>query len=361
MIEYENLGVLNKLFTAEMLESIEKTFDAGWYILGKNVDSFEQEFANYIGSGHCVGVASGLDAITLSLRAFDFEKDDEVLVPSNTYIATILAIIHAGLKPVMVEPDIKSYNIDPEQIIDKITERTRAIIVVHMYGKPCDMNPIVRIAERYNLRLIEDCAQAHGARYKDKKVGSFGDCGAFSFYPSKNLGALGDGGALVTNNSRLADIVRKLRNYGSGIKYFNDLVGYNSRLDEIQAGFLSIKLRYLDRINNHKRALADLYIKHLKKDFIRPVVGEDYFDVYHIFTIRHPRRDRLKEHLLKSGIKTEIHYPVPPHRQAALERYFAGECYPISEDIHATTLSLPVSYIHSTDDILNVIESLNSF
>jgi dTDP-4-amino-4,6-dideoxygalactose transaminase len=361
MIEYENLGVLNNSFNAELVRSFTETLNNGWYILGKNVKKFEQEFADYNGNGHCVGVASGLDAITLSLRAFGFNKGDEVLVPSNTHITTILSIIHNGLKPVLVEPNIRSYNIDPGKITEKITDRTRAIIVVHLYGKPCEMDPIIRIVNKHNLKLIEDCAQAHGALYKGKNVGTFGDFGAYSFYPSKNLGALGDGGAVVTNNGALADIVRKLRNYGSGVKYYNDLIGYNSRLDEIQAGFLSIKLKSLNCIIDHKRTLANLYIRYLKKDFIIPVVDNDYFDVYHIFNIRHPQRDRLKEYLLNAGIKTEIHYPVPPHQQTALQQCFAGECYPISEEIHATTLSLPISYIHSIDDILRVIDSLNSF
>jgi dTDP-4-amino-4,6-dideoxygalactose transaminase len=361
-IEYENLGKVNHLFFEDFRRSFSETLQRGWYILGNNVKQFENKFAEYIGSKYCIGVASGLDALMLSLRAFMFPENSEVIVPSNTYIATILAIVNNNLKPVLVEPDIRTYNINPVEIERKITSKTKAIIVVHLYGKACDMGEIVRLAEKYDLKIIEDCAQAHGAMYKNKKVGSFGDFGAFSFYPTKNLGALGDAGAITTDNENLASTIRKLRNYGSSVKYYNEIIGFNSRLDEIQAGFLSIKLSKLDEINRHKRKLADIYLKNLKDEFIKPLIQQDYYDVYHIFNIRHPERDRLREYLLRNGIKTEIHYPVPPHRQKALEGIFDTKMkYPVSEEIHSSTLSLPISYGHTEDEIKKVVEVINNF
>jgi len=359
LIDYENLGELNKPFFAEFQKSFQTTLESGWYILGKNVENFEQQFSEYNNSQYCAGVASGLDAITISLSAFDFEAGSEVIVPSNTYIATILSVLHNNLTPIMVEPDLKTYNIDPEKIVEKITAKTKAIIVVHLYGKSCNMEPIIKIAEQYKLKIIEDCAQAHGAMYKNKKVGNFG-MGAFSFYPTKNLGALGDAGAITTNNQQLFEKIRKLRNYGSDIKYHNELIGFNSRLDEVQAGFLSIKLKKLDEINQHKRTLAKIYFDNLKEDFIKPDINTDYFDVYHIFNIRHPERDKLREYLLKNNIKTEIHYPIAPHKQKAMQGILKGY-FPISEEIHNTTLSLPISYFHSEQDISYVIEKMNKF
>jgi dTDP-4-amino-4,6-dideoxygalactose transaminase len=360
MIEYENLREVNKPFFEEFERSLRDTLESGWFILGKNVEKFEKEFAEFNHSKYCVGVASGLDALLLSLKAFGFEKDDEVIVPSNTYIATILSILHAGLKPVLVEPGIHSYNINPFRIEEKITSRTRAVMVVHLYGKSCDMDPICEICSRYNLKLIEDCAQSHGAKYKDKLTGTFGEYGAFSFYPTKNLGALGDAGAVVTDDPDLADKIRVLRNYGSHRKYYNEVVGYNSRLDELQAGFLSVKLKRLNEINEHKRKLAAIYNENLSDNFIKPVVHPDYYDVYHIYNIRHPERDRLREYLLKNEIKTDIHYPVSPHKQEAMKGIISGE-YPISEEIHKTTLSLPISYSHKEDDIFHIVDVLNKF
>ncbi|MDP3684127.1 MAG: DegT/DnrJ/EryC1/StrS family aminotransferase [Ignavibacteria bacterium] len=361
MIEYENLGELNKPFFEEYKTSFEKTLSSGWYILGKNVKQFEEGFAAYNQSKYCVGVTSGLDALILSLKAFNFEKDSEVIVPSNTYIATILSVLHCGLKPVLVEPDIKTYNIDPRKIEEKITSKTKAIMIVHLYGKPCEMNPILVLKEKYKLVLIEDCAQSHGAKYFGKLTGTFGEFGAFSFYPTKNLGALGDAGAVLTDDASLAKTIKRLRNYGSDVKYYNEIVGYNSRLHEMQAGFLSIKLKHLDEINNHKRKLAQIYFDNLKDDFIIPVVEENVFDVFHIFNIRHPKRDELKEYLLKYEIKTEIHYPVPPHKQKAMEGIISEAHFPISEEIHATTLSLPISFYHQEDDIYKIVEVLNKF
>ncbi len=360
MIDYENLKELNKPFFDEFTHSFSRTLNSGWYILGNSVREFEAKFSAYTGSAHCIGVASGLDALILSLKAFDFEPGSEVIVPSNTYIATILAVMHAGLKPVLVEPDIKTYNINPALIEEKVTPKTRAIMIVHLYGKSCDMDPIMAVKEKYGLKLIEDCAQSHGATYKGKMTGTFGEFGAFSFYPTKNLGALGDAGAVTTDDPKLAARIARLRNYGSEVKYYNQEVGYNSRLDEMQAGFLKVKLARLDEINSHKRKLAAIYEKNLKSDFIKPVIDSDYFDVYHIYNIRHPERDRLRAYLLENGVKTEIHYPVSPNRQEAMQGIIEG-AYPVSEEIHATTLSLPVSFCHTEDDIYKVTEILNRF
>lgn len=360
MVEYESLGRLNKQFETEYVECFKDLLSSGWYVLGKQVKAFEESFASYCGVDQCIGVASGLDALMLALRVYNFPAQSEVLVPSNTYIATILSILQCGLKPVLIEPDIHTYNIDPDKIEEKITSQTKAIMVVHLYGKACEMEPIMEIASRYHLPVIEDCAQAHGAMYKGRKVGSFGT-GAFSFYPTKNLGALGDAGAITTNNESLANLFRSLRNYGSKIKYHNDYVGFNSRLDEIQAGFLSVKLNYLDEINNHKRKLAKIYLSELKADFIKPVVSEETYDVYHIFNIRHPRRDALKDYLFENGIKTEIHYPIPPHKQKAMIGILDNGLYPIAEEIHQTTLSLPISFGHTEEDIYRVSDVMNKF
>lgn len=360
-IDYENLQKLNEPFFKEYTTQFDKVLKSGWYILGQSVKTFEEEFANYNKSKYAVGVASGLDAITLSIAAFNFEKDSEIIVPSNTYIATILSVMQNNMKPVLVEPCIETYNIDPTKIEAAITPKTRAIVVVHLYGKACDMDPVLALCKKYNLKLIEDCAQSHGAAFKGQYTGTFGEFGAFSFYPTKNLGALGDAGAIVCNDDELNKKIRRLRNYGSDIKYYNEVVGYNSRLDEMQAAFLSVKLKKLDAINNHKRNLASVYLNNLKSDFIKPQVHPDYFDVYHIFNIRHEKRDELKDYLLKNDIKTEIHYPVSPSNQKALSGMLDNYNFPISEEIHRTTLSLPISYFHTTDDVNRVVEIMNKF
>lgn len=359
MIEYENLRLVNQKLFGKYKEIFNIFLESGWFVLGNQVKKFEEEFANFNNMKYCIGVASGLDALILALDAFKFSKDSEIIVPANTYIATILAIVRNGLKPVLVEPDIATYNIDPSKIEEKITKNTKAILVVHLYGKPCDMDSIMAIAKKYDLKIIEDVAQAHGAMYKDKKVGSFG-VGCFSFYPTKNLGALGDAGAITTNDDNLAEIFKSLRNYGSAVKYYNEELGYNSRLDEIQAGFLSVKLEILDEITNHKRGLAKIYLENLDDRFIKPAVDDDYFDVYHIFNIRHKQRDELKIYLLENGVKTEIHYPLAPHKQKAMQGIIEGE-YPISEEIHNTTLSLPISYFHTRDDVMRVCEVMNGW
>ncbi|WP_069660427.1 DegT/DnrJ/EryC1/StrS family aminotransferase [Arcticibacter eurypsychrophilus] len=361
MIEYESLKLLNAPFMESYKKSFADTLESGWFILGNNVSTFEQEFAIYNGSNYCAGLASGLDALILALRCFDFPAGSEVIVPSNTYIATILAVYHNNLVPVLVEPDPLTYNIDPSKIEASITAKTKAILVVHLYGKASDMDPIMALAGQYDLKVVEDCAQSHGAEYKGKKTGTFGDFGAFSFYPTKNLGALGDAGAITTDNKEHYEKIKALRNYGSKVKYVNEYIGTNSRLDEIQAGFLSVKLKRLNDINSHKRRLASLYQEWLSADFIKPIVHADYFDVFHIYTIRHPERDQLRAYLLEHHIKTEIHYPIPPHQQKALEGKFEGFHYPISEEIHQTTLSLPISFCHTEHDIGRVIEVLNKF
>lgn len=341
-------------------DSFADSLAKGWFILGNKVSTFETEFASYCGTSYCAGLASGLDALTLALQYFDFPKGSEVIVPSNTYIATILAIYHNGLVPVLVEPDIHTYNIDPLKIEAQLSPKTKAIMVVHLYGKCCEMDPIMDLARRNDLKVIEDCAQAHGARYKGKMAGTFGDFGAFSFYPTKNLGALGDGGALLSADPQKIEKIKALRNYGCHQKYYNNYIGVNSRLDEIQAGFLSVKLKVLDQINAHKAALAQIYQEGLKSDFVLPVKTADFKDVFHIYAIRHEKRDELKEYLLKNNIKTEIHYPVPPNRQNALKNRLKG-AFPISERIHETTLSLPVSYYHTPAQIAHVVEVMNAF
>jgi dTDP-4-amino-4,6-dideoxygalactose transaminase len=362
IIEYENLAKLNAPFVNEFQNEFKNVLASGWYILGNKVKEFENNFAAHTTTRYSIGVANGLDALILAIRSLCIEQGSEIIVPSNTYIATILSIVHNGCIPVLVEPDISTYNIDPSKIEEKITGKTRAILVVHLYGKVCAMDEIIPLASKHNLYVIEDCAQAHGAMLKNKKAGSFGHINAFSFYPTKNLGALGDAGAVTTDSEDLANIIAVLRNYGSSKKYYNQVVGFNSRLDEVQAAFLSIKLRSLDQINQHKRTLASIYLDHLKDDFIKPATHPDYYDVYHIFNIRHPKRDQLQQHLLSNRIKTEIHYPVPPVKQKAMNDIFENTVVtPIADEIHDTTLSLPISFFHTEKDIFRVVEILNKF
>jgi dTDP-4-amino-4,6-dideoxygalactose transaminase len=362
MIEYENLGKLNAPFIEKYKEKFSAILEKGWFILGDEVSQFEKEFAQYCGARYCVGVANGLDALVLSLKACDFPEKSEILVPSNTYIATILAIINAGHIPVLVEPKINTYNIDENLIEKKITLKTKAIMPVHLYGRLCNMAAIVEIADKYNLRIVEDAAQAHGASLNGKRAGSWGDFTAFSFYPTKNLGSLGDAGAVTTNNESYAEKIKTLRNYGSKKKYYNELAGVNSRLDEIQAGFLRIKLQSLDKINSHKNKLAAIYNNELSETkFIKPSVDNNYFHVYHIYIIRHDERDKLKNYLEKKGIKTDIHYPIAPNKQKAMSGILDGQESPIADEIHATTLSLPISFCHTEEDVLSVCKALKEF
>lgn len=363
VIEYENLSAVNKMFEAEFKAAFDRFLQSGWYVLGEEVKAFEQEFAAFVGTNYCVGVASGLDALIISLECLGLPKGSDVLVPSNTYIASILAIVRAGLHPVLVEPDIRTYNMNPAELERKCTPNTKAVLAVHLYGKPCKMDEIGAFCKSRGLKLVEDCAQSHGASFKGKMTGSFGDFGAFSFYPTKNLGALGDAGAICTDSKEYADKVRAYRNYGSEVKYHNKYLGMNSRLDELQSAFLRIKLRHIDEITAKKRRFAQLYFDRLDKDkFILPVRDDDCFDVYHIFNVRCKRRDELKAYLLENGIKTDIHYPVAPNRQPAMQGFLnvQGQT-PVAEEIHRTTLSLPISFGHTEEDILRVIEVMNRF
>lgn len=360
-IDYENLSKLNAPFREEFRQAFDEVLQSGWFILGRQVEAFEKEFAAYCNCAYTIGLASGLDALMLSLKACNLPVGSEVLVPSNTYIATILAILQAGCRPVLVEPDIATYNIDPKRIEEKITKHTSAILVVHLYGKCCEMDPVLEIARQHKLYVIEDCAQSHGATYKGRVAGSFGHLAAWSFYPTKNLGALGDAGAITTQDAGWTERLKMLRNYGSKVKYYNEEVGFNSRLDEVQAAFLRVKLRHMEAITQHKRSLAAAYLAHLTDEVVKPSVSDEYKDVYHIFNIRTPRRDELKQYLLDKGIKTEIHYPVAPHRQQAMQGILTESSFPVSEEIHATTLSLPISFFHTQDDVLRVSNTINEF
>ncbi|MDP9077361.1 MAG: DegT/DnrJ/EryC1/StrS family aminotransferase [Bacteroidota bacterium] len=360
-IAYESLNNTNVDFEAEYEAAFKEVLKSGWYILGQQVAAFEAEFAHYCGTEYCIGVASGLDAIMLSLKALDLPEGAEVIVPSNTYIASILAIINAGYKPVLVEPDIATYNIDPFKIEDAVTGKTAAILVVHLYGKMCDMTNIQLAAQKYNLKIVEDCAQAHGAAHFGRKAGSWSDAAAFSFYPTKNLGALGDAGAITTNDAELADRLIYLRNYGSRVKYENKYMGFNSRLDELQAAFLRKKLIRLDEINNHKRMLARVYFDKIDDRFIKPSQQPENYDVFHIFNIRYSKRDALKKHLLQKGITTEIHYPIPPFKQEGYLGLFDPGKYPLSEDVHATTLSLPIARFHTAEEADYIADCINQF
>ena len=349
MIEYENLKRVNEKLFDSYKQHFDRFLHTGWYVLGENIDVFEREFAAFCQTKYCIGVASGLDALIIALHAHNLPPGSEVLVPANTYIATILAIIKSGLTPILIEPCIHTCNMDPSLIEAKEAVEKEGL----------DFDAIMDIAEAHDLKVIEDCAQAHGAKFKGQKVGSFGT-GCFSFYPTKNLGALGDGGAITTNDPLLVDKIKALRNYGSHKKYYNEYIGYNSRLDEIQAGFLSIKLKILDDIIKHKRSLALLYRRLLTETVIKPLFSEDYFDVFHIFNIRVKDRDNLRKYLLDHQINTEIHYPLPPHKQMALADIISGE-YPLSEKIHQSTLSLPISFFHTKDEIAFICQCINKF
>ncbi len=360
-ITYESLQKVNKQFEIDFKNKFNDFLNKGWYILGSEVEKFEKSFADYNSSRFCIGVANGLDAIEISILALDFPEKSEILVPSNTYIATILAIINAGHIPVLVEPRIETYNIDPKKIEEKITSRTKAILVVHLYGNVCEMDKIQEIANKYNIEIIEDCAQSHGAQFDKIKTGNFGKVAAFSFYPTKNLGALGDAGAIVTSDESLFLKIKALRNYGSEQKYFNKYIGKNSRLDELQAAFLNIKLPFLDNINNHKIQLADYYNLNLTDKVIKPFLINNTTSVYHIYNIRTDKRDELKKYLLENGVQTEIHYPVSPSLQEGYKDLLGSNKYPISELIHKTTLSLPISYSTTIDEIKIVVSLINDF
>lgn len=347
----------------DLRAAFNRVFTRSWYIGGIEDEDFEKAFAEYCGARYCVGVGNGLDALMLSLKALEIGECDEVIVPSNTYIATALAVTYVGAKPVFVEPKIETFNINPELIEAAITEKTKAIIPVHLYGQPCDMDPILSIAHKYGLRVIEDCAQAHGAKYKGKKVGTFGDVAGFSFYPGKNLGALGDAGAVVTNDKKLADKIRTLGNYGSDYKYHHIMKGNNSRLDELQAAFLAAKLPHLEGMNVERRRIADRYLAEIKNDrVIIPIIDDDCFPVWHIFGIRCTERDKLEKYLNENGIGTNKHYPIPIHMQECYKDLGFGEgAFPIAEEISKTELSIPMYYGMTDDEISYVVEKINEF
>lgn len=358
MIEYESLAHSNANFMDELETAAKRVIRSGWYVLGQEVVAFEKEFATFVGAKHCIGVANGLDALILSLEALNLPKGSDVLVASNTYIATILAIVRAGHRPVLVEPELSTFNMDAALLPGAITPNTHAICVTHLFGKTCRMDAISAFAAEHGLKIIEDCAQSHGARLGSQMTGTFGDAGCFSFYPTKNLGAIGDAGAVVTNDDALADRLRYLRNYGSKQKYVNRYVGVNSRLDEMQAALLRVKLQHLEAMTQHKRALAEVYFSGLPQWLMLPRRRDDEYDVFHIFGVRHPNRDALRQYLLEHGVKTEVHYPIPPHRQEAMLRIITGY-YPIADQLHSTELSLPISAGHEVSNMIRVCEVFN--
>ena len=354
---------MEKELDQELRNAFERVYSRSWYILGEEDKAFEQAFASYLGVNNCVGVGNGLDALVLALRALKIGPGDEVIVPSNTYIASVLAISYAGATPVLVEPDIDTFNIDPHLIESAITGKTKAIMPVHLYGQACDMDPVMKIADKYGLFVIEDCAQAHGATYKGKKVGTFGNAAGFSFYPGKNLGALGDSGAVVTDNDELASEIRALSNYGSDYKYHHILKGVNSRMDEMQAAFLSVKLPHLDRMNQERRRIADMYSSKINNPkVILPAVNPEGVPVWHIYGVRCEERDALENFLKERGIGTNKHYPTPIHLQEAYKDLAIPEgALPIAEKISKTELSLPIYYGMTDEEIQYVIDSVNEF
>ena len=347
----------------ELRDAFKRVYTRSWYIEGVEDEEFEKQFAKYCDSKYCVGVGNGLDSLYLALKSLDIKERDEVIVPSNTYIATALAVTYCGATPVFVEPDIRTFNIEPTKIETAITSKTKAIMPVHLYGQSCDMDSIMEIAKKHNLYVVEDCAQAHGATYKGKKIGSFGDAAGFSFYPGKNLGALGDAGATVTNNEELAKKVRALGNYGSDYKYHHIYQGNNSRLDELQAAFLSAKLPYLDKVNKNRRETAKKYLTGINNsEVILPYVPEYTNPVWHIFGIRCRKRDELERWLNDAGISTNKHYPIPMHLQECYKDLgFKKGDYPIAEEISETELSIPMYYGMTDDEVKYVIDRINEF
>jgi dTDP-4-amino-4,6-dideoxygalactose transaminase len=346
---------------AELDEAYSRFMKSGWYVLGNEVKAFELEYADYCGSKWCVGVGNCLDAMHLVLRAWGIGEGDEVIVPSNTYIATWLAVSYAGAKPIPVEPNPRTYNIDPNRIQSAITSRTRAIIAVHLYGQPADMDPINAIAEKYGLKVLEDAAQSQGARYKGRRAGALGHAAGHSFYPTKNLGAFGDAGAVTTDDADLADNVRCLRNYGSRRRYYNEVKGVNSRLDELQAALLRVKLRYLDRWNDRRKSIAHVYLEKLAAcdTLTLPYVAASVEPAWHLFVIRHLQRDALQQKLEDAGVGTLIHYPVPPHRSDAYADVdFENRMFPITEELANSVLSIPLGLHLSVSQVEEVIDAI---
>jgi dTDP-4-amino-4,6-dideoxygalactose transaminase len=359
MIKFLDLQKINAQYQEQFHQKMKLVLDNGWFVLGNEVKTFETNFAQFCGSNHCIGVGNGLDALVLIFRSYIqmgvLQKGDEIIVPANTYIASILAILQADLVPILVEPDAATYNINPNLIEEKITSKTKGILVVHLYGQLADMEAIIAIGYQHNLLIVEDAAQAHGLSFKGSHAR------AFSFYPGKNLGALGDAGAVVTNDDELAKIVSSLRNYGSEKKYYNDFIGFNSRLDEIQAAFLNVKLPYLDSENNARRTIAKRYLTEIKNDKVAlPFWDLSDNHVFHLFVIRTQNRNELQQFLAQNGIETIIHYPVPPHQQKALS-HWNHLSFPITEMIHNEVLSLPMSPVMTKDEVSHIIATLNLY
>jgi len=365
MIPFLNFSSTNALHKKELLRAMAGVIDSGRYILGEKVKKFEDEFAGYCGSKFAIGTGNGLDALTLIFRAYKeigvFKEGDEIIVPANTYIASILAVTENRLKPVLAEPDIGTYNIDIGRLEEKITGKTKAILTVHLYGRVSYSDEMHKIADKHGLKIIEDCAQAHGAVYKNKKAGNLGDAAGFSFYPSKNLGAIGDAGAVTTNNKKLAEIIRALRNYGSHKKYLNQYKGINSRLDELQAAVLSVKLKYLDLDNAKRRQIARTYLENIKNSkLILPGSVAGKSNVWHLFVVRTANRAGFMRHLFKNGIEILIHYPIPPHKQKAYAEW-NNKKYPVTEEIHKTAVSLPLNPAMTQKQVMRVIKACNTF
>ena len=361
MIKFLDLHKINERFRTQIDDRIKEVIDSGWYLLGKQDKEFENNFAQYCGVKHCIGCANGLDALNLIIRAYGFGAGDEIIVPANTYIASILAISENGCTPVLVEPDINTYNINPDLIEEKITPKTKAIMVVHLYGQAVQMEKIWALAKKYNLKVIEDSAQAHGALYKGKKVGSLGDASGFSFYPGKNLGCMGDGGAVTTNDDELAKKIRAIANYGSDYKYHHIYKGVNSRLDEIQAAILDVKLPHLDKDNERRREIAKYYRENIKNERINlPKTYDEKAHVWHVFVVRCDDREALQKHLEANDIQTNIHYPTAPHKQECYSEY-ADLSLPVTEKIHKEVMSLPISPVMTDEEVKKVVEVVNEF
>lgn len=363
-IPFVSFSETNKLIKNEILQAFENFFESAYYVLGQKVKEFEHEYATFNSVSHCIGVSNGLDALHIALKTLGIGHGDEVLVPSNTYIATALAVSYVGATPVFIEPDIQTYNIDPLQIEAAITSKTKAIMPVHLYGQACEMEAIMQLAKKHNLFVIEDNAQAQAATYKGKITGSWGHINGTSFYPGKNLGALGDAGAVTTNDHELAAKAFVLRNYGSQKKYFNDVIGYNMRLDECQAAFLTVKLQYLQNWTNQRRQIAEWYYKALENidDLILPFTAEGATHAYHLYVVRSNKRDQLQSHLSENGIGTLIHYPIPPHLQKAYDHLgFEEGDFPIAEMLANTSLSLPMWPGITNDQVASVAAAIRNF
>lgn len=361
MIKFLDLKKINERYREEIDLRIKGVLDSGWYILGGECKAFEENFARYIGAKHCIGCANGLDALNLILRGYDFKPNDEIIVPANTYIATILAISENNLTPVLVEPDIKTYNIDPDKIEAAITPKTRAIMLVHLYGQAVCMDKIYELAEKYDLKIIEDSAQAHGSEYKGIKCGALGDASGFSFYPGKNLGAMGDGGCVTTNDDELAARIRAIANYGSDYKYHHIFKGVNSRLDEIQAGILDVKLKYLDSDNARRREISKYFRENIKNpEIILPETYDEKAHVWHVFAVRTKNRAKFQNYLEENEIQTNIHYPTPPHKQGAYKEW-AARNYPVTEKIHNEIISIPMSPVLEDFEVEKIVEVINGY